>query len=90
MTDITACDCTVKWRPPLEDGGAPVRGYIIEVQDKSGQWRKLGEAGRDTKFKVKELIEFEEYKYRVKAFNEVGESDPLNSEPMIARNPFSK
>ena len=31
-----------------------------------------------------------QYKFRVKAFNEVGQSDPLSAEPITAKNPYCK
>lgn len=89
VNDVTAEGCNLKWKPPKDDGGAPVRAYIVEILDKSGEWKKLAEV-KDPKYKVKDLKEQEEYKYRVKAVNEVGVSEPLSSAPMVAKNPYGE
>lgn len=41
-------------------------------------------------FQVKDLKENGEYKFRVKAVNDVGVSDPLTGDTVIAKNPFSE
>ncbi|KAK6051748.1 fibronectin type III domain protein [Cooperia oncophora] len=66
----------------------PVKAYIVEVQEgRSGKWKKIAET-KATELKVKDLKENGEYKFRVKAVNEVGESDPLTGETVIAKNPY--
>ena len=39
---------------------------------------------------MKDLKEHGEYKFRVKAVNECGASDPLTGETILAKNPYSK
>lgn len=39
---------------------------------------------------MKDLKENGEYKFRVKAVNDVGVSDPLTGETVLAKNPYSK
>lgn len=88
-TNVTAEGCDLKWKAPEPQEGAPVRAYIIEVQEgRSGNWVKLAET-KATEFKVKDLKENGEYKFRVKAVNEVGASEPLTGESIIAKNPYT-
>lgn len=45
----------------------------------------------EPEYDVKGLQEGHEYKFRVKAINEEGESEPLESEhSIVAKNPFGK
>lgn len=37
---------------------------------------------------VSDMVENGMYKYRVKAFNSIGISDPASCEPILAKNPF--
>ena len=86
--NITAEGLDLKWGKAEPDDGAPVRAYIVEVQEgHSGQWKKIGET-KGTDFKVKDLKENGEYKFRVKAVNAQGESDPLTGDTIIAKNPY--
>ncbi|PAV56317.1 hypothetical protein WR25_15732 isoform E [Diploscapter pachys] len=86
--NITAEGLDLKWGKAEPDDGAPVRAYIVEVQEgHSGQWKKIGET-KGTDFKVKDLKENGEYKFRVKAVNSQGESDPLTGDTIIAKNPY--
>lgn len=86
--NITAEGVDLKWGQPEVDEATPVKAYIVEVQDvRSGNWKKIGET-KSTEFKVKDLKENSEYKFRVKAVNDVGMSDPLVGETVTAKNPY--
>ena len=41
-------------------------------------------------FQAKDLKEHNEYKYRIRAFNSIGISEPANGNSFIAKNPFGK
>ncbi|CAA98064.2 Twitchin [Caenorhabditis elegans] len=86
--NVTAEGLDLVWGTPDPDEGAPVKAYIIEMQEgRSGNWAKVGET-KGTDFKVKDLKEHGEYKFRVKALNECGLSDPLTGESVLAKNPY--
>lgn len=69
-------------------------GYKVEkLNPKTGKWEKAsGTLPPDTKeFKVPKLKEGEEYKFRVKAENDLGLGEPLESEEAVTpKNPFGK
>ena len=84
---------TVAFRPPKDDGGCPILGYMIEKMDtETGRWIGAGECGPDaTEFEVKGLTKGKRYKLRVKAYNKEGESEPSEmSESFVAQNPYGK
>ncbi|VDN35492.1 unnamed protein product, partial [Cylicostephanus goldi] len=88
VKNVTSESLDLKWGQPEGGEGQPVKAYIVEVQEgRSGQWKKIAET-KGTEFKVKDLKENGEYKFRVKAVNEVGESDPLTGDTVIAKNPY--
>lgn len=88
------CDCaTVAFRPPKDDGGSPILGYIIEKMDtETGRWVGAGECGPESnEFEVKNLTKGKRYKLRVKAYNKEGESEPSEmSDTFVAQNPYGK
>jgi len=92
VKDMTADDCLLKWRPPKDDGGMPISHYVVEKCDESGRWIPAGETeGPDTTMKVKGLEKNKKYKFRVKAVNKEGKSDPLETTGQYeAKNPFEK
>ena len=93
IEDVHAEGCTLKWRPPEDDGGAPIDHYVVEKQDPlSGVWVPVEETiGPETQLKVRGLQPGKKYKFRVKAVNRQGESEPLNADKeIVAKNPFDE
>lgn len=91
VSDIRPDSCVLTWKPPKNDGGAPISNYIIEKFDtKKGEWQKVSSFCRVPFYEVTGLNEGSEYKFRVSAENIYGQSVPLETEkPIIAKLPFS-
>lgn len=93
VSDVTNTTAKVKWEKPEDDGGCPIKEYEIEKMDtKTGKWVRVGKVpgdALDTEFQVTGLNPGSEYKFRVTAVNDEGDSEPLESErPVVAKNPF--
>lgn len=57
---------TLEWKPPEDDGGAPIDHYLVEKMDEAdGKWVPAGRA-KDTNFKCENLQKGHLYKFRVK------------------------
>lgn len=55
-TNVTAQGCDLKWKAAEPQEGAPVRAYIVEMQEgRSGNWVKIGET-KGTEFKVYTVV----------------------------------
>ena len=83
----------VNWRPPTDDGGTEITGYIVEEQDLDGggNWTTVAETGGgDTKAKITGLKPGGRYRYRVKAVNKLGQSIPcdMSGDDIIAKDPW--
>lgn len=91
VSNVHKDGCTLKWKKPKDDGGEPIEGYLIEKFDpETGVWLPIGRSTAP-EFKVEGLTPGHEYKFRVKALNKEGESEPLETlGSIIARDPFSK
>ncbi|XP_038591947.1 myosin-binding protein C, fast-type-like isoform X2 [Micropterus salmoides] len=87
-------DCaTITWEPPKFDGGAPVKGYLMERKKKgSSRWTKLNfDVYDSTTYEAKRMIEGVLYEMRVFAVNSIGLSQPsLNSKPFMPIAPTSE
>ncbi|ETN62157.1 myosin light chain kinase [Anopheles darlingi] len=72
----------VEWGIPESDGGAPLEGYNIAIRNaKKTMWMEVGRVTADCQsFNIKDLQESEDYLIRIMARNEVGISDPLESD----------
>uniref|UniRef100_A0A182P3R5 Titin n=1 Tax=Anopheles epiroticus TaxID=199890 RepID=A0A182P3R5_9DIPT len=72
----------VEWGIPESDGGAPIEGYNIAIRNaKKTMWMEVGRVAADCQsFNIKDLQESEDYLIRIMARNEVGLSDPLESD----------
>lgn len=83
---ITKDSVTLSWRPPRSDGGAKIRGYIIQKKARGeDEWADVNGALIPTNiYTVPKLTEGEEYLFRVIAVNDVGNSDPSKpSSPIV-------
>ncbi|KAM5170459.1 myosin-binding protein C, slow-type isoform 2-T2 [Mantella aurantiaca] len=86
VTEVGEDWCTMKWDPPLYDGGCPIMGYFIERKKKqSSRWMRLNfDLCKDTVFEPKKMIEGVAYEVRVFAVNSIGISKPsLPSKPFV-------
>lgn len=97
VSDVTAEKAKVGWKKPEDDGGSPIKEYEIEKMDMAtGKWVRVGRVPADKlspdgkgEFEVTGLTPGSEYKFRVTAVNNEGDSEPLVSDrPIVAKNPF--
>lgn len=77
----------LKWTPPLDDGGAPIDEYLIEMKAGNGDWMPATKVPADQlTATVDNLRPGQTYQFRVKALNKAGESRPSDpSKAMIAK-----
>lgn len=93
VSDIHKDGCTLKWKKPKDDGGEPIEAYVVEKFDPdTGIWLPVGKTNGPTpEMNVDGLTPGHEYKFRVKALNKEGESEPLETlGSIVAKDPFSK
>ncbi|XP_036408729.1 myosin binding protein Ca isoform X1 [Megalops cyprinoides] len=84
---------TVTWEPPKFDGGAPLKGYLMERRKQgSSRWTKLNfDIYESTTYEAKKMIEGVLYEMRVFAVNGIGVSQPsANSKPFMPIAPTSE
>lgn len=80
LKDKTASSVSLAWAPPDKDGGSPIKGYIVEVQDEgSEEWRRVNQPDKlilSTSYTVPDLKENKKCRFRIVAVNAAGESEP--------------
>jgi titin len=93
VTDILSESCQVSWQAPAEDGGSPITGYHLERRAAgSSRWIRVNkEQIPELTLNVADLVEGNEYEFRVAAENKagIGEFSPP-SQPFTAKNPWEK
>uniref|UniRef100_A0A665TLF6 Titin n=1 Tax=Echeneis naucrates TaxID=173247 RepID=A0A665TLF6_ECHNA len=89
VSNVTEEKCSLSWLPPRHDGGASVSHYIIQKRETSRlAWTVVSSDCGATMFKVTKLLKGNEYIFRVMAVNKYGVGEPLESVPVVMRNPF--
>jgi len=81
----------VTWQPPKEDGGSPVAGYHVERRvTSSPRWIKINKAAiSELQLKVTDLLEENEYEFRIMAENKIGVGPPSSPcPPFVAKDAF--
>ncbi len=89
--EIQGRSIALEWTAPRNDGGAPIKGYIVERrQGYSTRFIRVGKGTiLDTYFRDTAVYEGSDYEYRVCAENEAGQGvscKPIG--PIIAKDPF--
>uniref|UniRef100_A0A8C5SPM9 Titin n=1 Tax=Laticauda laticaudata TaxID=8630 RepID=A0A8C5SPM9_LATLA len=74
--DIQGRSIRVSWKPPTDDGGADILGYIVERREVPKTAWYTVERIKDRQFTVGGLLEATEYEFRIFAENETGMSRP--------------
>lgn len=84
-TDRSKNTITLAWQPPRTDGGSPIRGYYVEKMRSDGTEFDVANRKIFTECcgTIENLSENQDYQFRVKATNEVGDGDP--SKPISAK-----
>lgn len=93
VSDVHANGATLNWNPPHDDGGTPIENYVVEKMDEAtGRWLPAGETiGNETSLALTDLTPHHKYKFRVRAQNKQGKSEPLTTHHAIeAKNPFDE
>ena len=93
VKDFTRNSITIVWSPPLSDGGSSLKGYVIEKREKHKfDWSLVSRVDQEyLRYTVTDLIEGNEYLFRVYSENAQGKSLPLESaRPVAPQRPAGK
>ncbi|XP_043852237.1 myosin light chain kinase, smooth muscle isoform X2 [Dromiciops gliroides] len=75
-SDIRSSSLTLSWYGSSYDGGSAVLSYSVEIWDSvDKEWKELTTC-QSTSFSVQNLLPDREYKFRVRAINVYGTSEP--------------
>ncbi|RXN36975.1 hypothetical protein ROHU_002464 [Labeo rohita] len=89
VTGVMSDRCHLSWSEPLQNGGANISHYILEKRETSRlSWTVVDSKIPSVIYKVTKLLQGDEYIFRVMAVNKYGIGEPLESEAIIARNPY--
>jgi hypothetical protein len=87
QANVEGTKCNPLWKKSKDDGGSPIEHYQVERYDtEKGQWTACGKSpATDNTFSARGLLPGREYKFRVSAVNEHGDSDhAVTKETIIA------
>ncbi|VDM17726.1 unnamed protein product [Hydatigera taeniaeformis] len=88
-TDQSATSLVLNWQPPENDGGLPIKKYHIEQNEvgSSEGWQPLSIVmAPATSCPVSDLREGIAYRFRVRAVNDQGDGEWLNTESSVSLN----
>ena len=93
VSDITRSSATITWQPPENDGGKPLKSYNIEFREANKTlWKKVEKINPDiTSYTIQNLAVNASYYFRVLAENEIGISEPLQTDAFVTiKSPYGK
>ena len=93
VTDMLHDRCALSWQPPASNGGAEVTGYQIERRlASSSRWvSACKQTITDLQTTVCDLVESNEYEFRVIAENKIGQGQPSEAtQPQMCKDPWGE
>jgi len=97
VSDVYQDNCIVHWTAPKDDGGTPIKKYVVECLDTTngnGTWAPVAmtEDGGAKKIKVTNLTPMHRYRFRTRAVNKIGESEPceMTGDDILAKDPWDE
>lgn len=89
VSEVTKKSCRLEWKAPADNGGHQIENYEVEKMDEmTDSWLPAGNP-KGTSWELKNLVEGRNYKFLVRAVNELGDSPDLITEDFItAKNQF--
>lgn len=86
---VSADTIIIAWESVADDGGSKVTHYIVEKRETSRVvWSAVSDCMEERIVSVQKLVRGGEYVFRVRGVNKFGAGDPLESEPVTAKNAF--
>ena len=77
------------WNPPEHDGNGTITGYLVEQRDANREnWTKITGSASQSGYTVKNLVNHNDYVFRVSAVNQYGVSEPLEGRQVKIKLPF--
>ncbi|TMS19754.1 Immunoglobulin-like and fibronectin type III domain-containing protein 1 [Larimichthys crocea] len=74
-----------KWRPPKDNGGCPVKDYIMERQQIGrNSWKKLGKIGPEPKYRDSDVDHGRKYCYHIRAETDHDISEMMETDDIQA------
>uniref|UniRef100_A0A3B4V3V6 Myosin, light chain kinase 5 n=1 Tax=Seriola dumerili TaxID=41447 RepID=A0A3B4V3V6_SERDU len=88
ISRVSASSLVLSWSGPCYDGGSAVLGYVIEAKKQGhaepGEWSELTSQCKSTSYRVSSGLQpHKEYRFRVRAYNTVGASEPGPVSPVV-------
>jgi len=89
VSKVTATGCHLSWQACKNTGGLPVDYLVEKYAVAADTWAKQIVTS-STEFSVNDLETGKEYEFRVFAYNEIGESEPLSTaKAILAKNQYT-
>lgn len=88
VSQLSTQSLVLSWTGPSYDGGMAVLGYVLEVRqecpDKPGSWTEVASRCKSTSYHVRSGLEPQgQYRFRVRAYNSAGVSEPSQESECI-------
>jgi len=92
VIEVTSREVKLSWRSPVDEGGAPVIGYVIQRRGtKRDAWLDIANIDdiKVTSLTVSQVFEGESYYFQVMAVNKEGRGPPIQSQMVTVENPYN-
>ncbi|KAJ8414380.1 hypothetical protein AAFF_G00052500 [Aldrovandia affinis] len=88
VSQLSSSSLVLSWSGPCYDGGSAITGYVVEVRREGprepGDWSEVTGHCKSTSYRLRSGLEPQgEYRFRVRAYNNFGVSEPSRESDTI-------
>lgn len=85
IVEASANCIEIKWRPPKDNGGCPIKHYTLERnQIGRNTWKKIGQIPGEAHYRDSDVDHGRRYCYRIRAETDEGISEQMETEDVQA------
>lgn len=85
FTEITTTDATITWSPPADDGGSPIKTYVVYKRMIGKTWQRVVTT-KETTFTFTDFLQNTKYEAKIVPVTDLGDGEAVEIGPVTLKD----